>query len=885
MKLEKNSNASPANTNTKPATIKTGITSADTSIATPTITLAVDSTDGANGHDADGISNNANLTFSAPANDVTRTYSINGVANNSYVAPTTDGTYTVLVSDTDTAGNTSSSSITFILDTSATAPVWTNATGGVLVADGTVITNDSTPAIGGTTEAGTTINIYNALGSANLPEGALLGTVIAGADGKWSLQLPQLPDGDYRARAEAVGAAGNVSALSVGPLLRLDTTNNPADTTQPYVVSASFTEGANATITLTYSEPMQIVNSSLHYPWSGINITGASVVNNTVTLTSDKTLTATDIVELDPYGSLYLGIKDLAGKYPLERFTIIGGSGDNELVAFYYNSYGIFAGNGADVVTVGDRDDIVNFTETIKSSDKVVVHGAYEASTWVLMDNIIGFDVSGTATNDQLDLPSSTIAGNTSGFVNGIDTGTIKSHSISNGIVTFGSTDTGVAITINETNRADVITYLAKNLSTPGLTVGIEIDSDSDGSDDSLIVYQPQGGDIEDIAITLTGITGITLGNIASKDVVQITDSQSPILTSYPTITSNTITFSFNEVISSYDLTGLSFKHGNGQTLTDIAVTGTSNNANSITLTTDTTFGANDYVLVTVADKTQVFARDSNSNMAEVFYTDIGFHAAIGGVGNTIIDLSGLTYSDPTTHSAIADLAGGNDTLISGAAGFFKLDGGIGNDILDARLSSNADLFGGDGNDVLYGAQHSNEYTGGKGADKITGSSDVQSQNFFIFWQGDSTNVIFADQGNVGLGNGDTFIFNGGADIILSGFNAVKHSTDPATGQTSLITDSLVEFNTISTQDLLHMDAIPQDGLATDQGFFFQKGSYAEANGLFTVNDNGVDTLIVYDGDATAGASQTALVLANVNAADLMTTSWGSIYLDPPPMG
>ena len=43
-----------------------------------------------------------------------------------------------------------------------------------------------------------------------------------------------------------------------------------------------------------------------------------------------------------------------------------------------------------------------------------------------------------------------------------------------------------------------------------------------------------------------------------------------PMLTSYPTITSNTITFSFNEVISSYDLTGLSFKHGNGQTLTDI---------------------------------------------------------------------------------------------------------------------------------------------------------------------------------------------------------------------------------------------------------------------------------------------------------------------------
>ena len=855
--------------------------------STPSISLLTDSTDSKTGHDADGITNNANLVFSTAAADVTRTYTINnGSTSSSYVAPTNDGTYTVLVTDTDVAGNASSTSITFTLDTSATAPVWTNATGGVLASDGTVNTNDSTPAIGGTAEAGVTIHVYNALGSANLPEGALLGTVIAGADGKWSLQLPQLPDGEYRARAEAVDAAGNVSALALGPLLRVDTTNNPADIAQPYVVSASFTEGANATITLTYSEPMQIVNTTPYYPWSGINITGASVVNNTVTLTTDQTLTATDIVELDPYGSLYLGIKDLAGNYPLERFTIIGGSGDNELVAFYYNSYGIFAGDGADVITVGDRDDIVNFAETIKSSDKVVVNGNDEASTWVLMDNIIGFDVSSNATNDLLDLPSSAIAGNTSGFVNGIDAGTIKSHSVSNGIVTFGSADTGVAITINETNRADVITYLAKNLSTPGLTVGIEIDTDSDGSDDSLIVYQPQGGDIEDVAITLTGITGLTLGNMASNDVVQITDSQGPMLTSYPTITSNTITFSFNEVISNYDLTGLSFKHGNGQTLTDIAVTGTSNNANSITLTTDTTFGANDYVLVTVTDKAQVFARDSNSNTAEVFYTDIGFHAAIGGVGNSIIDLSGLTYSDPTTHSTIADLAGGNDTLISGAAGFFELDGGIGNDILDARLSSNADLFGGDGNDVLYGAQHSNEYTGGKGADKITGSTDAQSENLFLFLQGDSTSVTFRDQGSAGLSNGDTFTFNNGADIILGGFNAVTPQTDPL-GNTYLYGDSINLYSDSYSYhdiDLSHMATMPQNGLTTNQGYFFQQGSYAEANGIFTVNDTGSDALIVYDGDATAGISQTALVIANVNSAYLFSDRSGNILLEQPPV-
>lgn len=410
------------------------------------------------------------------------------------------------------------------------------------------------------------------------------------------------------------------------------------------------------------------------------------------------------------------------------------------------------------------------------------------------------------------------------------------------------------------------------------------MDTDSSGSADSLIVFQQQGGEIKNVAVMLSGITGATLGNVAGSNVVQISDSQGPILASTPTIGGNTITFSFNESISSYDLTGLSFKRGNGQTLTDIALTHTSSDANNVILATNATLGANDYVLVTVTDNAKVFATDNNSNTADVFYVDTGFHAAIGGVGNTMIDLSGLTYSDPTTHSAIADLAGGNDILISGAAGFSELDGGIGNDILDARLSANANLFGGDGNDVLYGALYSNELSGGKGSDKMTGSTDTQSQNFFMFFQGDSTNVTFVDQGSSGLSNGDTFTFNDGADIILGGFNAAKHNTDPATGQTYLSINSVIEFYSESTFGLSHMTAIPKDGLAMDQGYFFQQGSYAEANGIFTVNDTGLDTLIVYDGDATAGVTQTALVLANVNAAHLATDSWGSIYLDPPLM-
>ncbi|MGJ7918808.1 Ig-like domain-containing protein, partial [Massilia sp. LXY-6] len=85
----------------------------DTTIAKPTVALATDS-----GVAGDSLTNNAALAVSPAASDVTRTYTIDGgKATTTYVAPTPDGSHTVVVTDTDTAGNTASSTLTFILDT------------------------------------------------------------------------------------------------------------------------------------------------------------------------------------------------------------------------------------------------------------------------------------------------------------------------------------------------------------------------------------------------------------------------------------------------------------------------------------------------------------------------------------------------------------------------------------------------------------------------------------------------------------------------------------------------------------------------------------------------------------------------------------------------
>ena len=85
----------------------------DTTIATPTVAL----TDDTGISNTDHVTRDDALTISAAAGDVTRSYSVDGgPASANYVAPMIDGSHTVVVTDTDTAGNTASASITFTLD-------------------------------------------------------------------------------------------------------------------------------------------------------------------------------------------------------------------------------------------------------------------------------------------------------------------------------------------------------------------------------------------------------------------------------------------------------------------------------------------------------------------------------------------------------------------------------------------------------------------------------------------------------------------------------------------------------------------------------------------------------------------------------------------------
>ena len=142
-----------------------GTLGAGIAVATPTVTLTTDSTDGGAGHDADFITNDGSLTFSAPAAGVGRTYTVSDgtttTTSGSYTPPSVDGHYTVVVTDTDGNGNHSSASITYTLDTTVSASI----TIGGITADNVINAAEAggnvavTGTVGGDAHAGDAVTL------------------------------------------------------------------------------------------------------------------------------------------------------------------------------------------------------------------------------------------------------------------------------------------------------------------------------------------------------------------------------------------------------------------------------------------------------------------------------------------------------------------------------------------------------------------------------------------------------------------------------------------------------------------------------------------------------------------------------------------------------
>ena len=288
-------------------------------------------------------------------------------------------------------------------------------------------------------------------------------------------------------------------------------------------------------------------------------------------------------------------------------------------------------------------------------------------------------------------------------------------HSISSsggggGIVTFYNADTvGSSVQINTTNLASALTYLGSNITGIGRTVAFNYDSDNNGSDDALVVFQ---NDIVngDISAVLKGISGAFLNTSAGLGVVQLVDNTAPRVTlddaSFTTSGgNNTVSFTMSENVALTSGMGptTGFTLTKNGTTTLLTVTGASVTGAVITFTVNEALASTDYVVVSYNGGGNVQDLSGNSVGPSTLVID-------GSGSNTLnFQFQGFSFFPVRIRGNAGDdiITGtGGIDAISGRAGSDTINGSWGADTIglaETPPASDTVVLGGDGESNRYG--------------------------------------------------------------------------------------------------------------------------------------------------------------------------------------
>jgi hypothetical protein len=132
-----------------------------------------------------------------------------------------DGAHQLRATATDAAGNVSAASAELLVTIDTVAPSTPAAPTLAALSDTgrsdrDRITNDTTPTVGGTAEAGATVVLLDGT--------TQVGTAVADAGGAWSITASALAAGVHGLTVKATDTAGNVSAASAALSVTIDTT-------------------------------------------------------------------------------------------------------------------------------------------------------------------------------------------------------------------------------------------------------------------------------------------------------------------------------------------------------------------------------------------------------------------------------------------------------------------------------------------------------------------------------------------------------------------------------------------------------------------------------------------------------------------------------------
>lgn len=195
----------------------------------------------------------------------------------------------------------------------------------------------------------------------------------------------------------------------------------------------------------------------------------------------------------------FYGSTDLNGYGNAQVNYLYGNSGNNLLDGQGGND-NLFGGEGTDIFVGSLGQDRYDLTETVAATDtlrvatgdSLAVIGGYDFAVAFKL----GVGIVNTTGVDKLDLVSTTIATNVAA-TDGVDSGAILSHSITNGIISFDDINNyTTAMTITGGYLPSVFSYLQTNI-TGSNTVAFIAEGNT---------YVFQDGGVTDTLVELVGV-------------------------------------------------------------------------------------------------------------------------------------------------------------------------------------------------------------------------------------------------------------------------------------------------------------------------------------------------------------------------------------------
>ncbi|WOD30312.1 Ig-like domain-containing protein [Alloalcanivorax xenomutans] len=683
-------------------------------------------------------------------------------------APLADGAE-ITVTASDEAGNTSDP-VTAIVDAAAPeAPVITQAEDDVAPGTDPVLTggstNDTTPTLTGTAEAGSTVAIFQ--------DGTEIGTATADGSGNWSFTpATELAEGDYSFTATVTDAAGNTSDPSTAFEVTVDTTAPAAPTVEPTdgtILTGTAEAGSTVQVdTNGDGTPDYTVEADADGNWSvtpdtpladgtEVSVTatdGAGNASAPATINVDASAPATPTIQ-DALDDVDPGTDPVltGGSTNDDTPTLRGTAEANSTVEIFQDGASVgtvqadASGNwsfasptladGTYGFTATATDEAGNTSDSSAAFDVTVDTVAPDAPTLSVTDaadGIIDSNEMVDGVQAEVGLPAGAEAGDVITLTFTGDGGAVYTaeHTVTTDEVTAGTANVDVAQWLDDGTytATATITDAAGNVSPDSNSVGFDVDASGP-------VVNVAGG-------SLLGLVGV--------EAIGLLDLNHQMFSAYdPNNNLASVTIEMSSALSVNEILGLL---GVGdQTLNW-------SQALADELGLDIQFS--DYSLlppnltptltITAADGGAIDNLAINEFLASIYLADALLGTDLGLLPSYTItgeDLDGQTATDSITELAelsllnaannpVTDGTSGDDTL-NGTTGDDRLYGYDGNDTLNGDAgndwlrggSGNDILNGGDGNDTLvYEGLGNDTFDGGAGEDTLLLTGDGISLDF-----------------------------------------------------------------------------------------------------------------------------------------------------------